>query len=162
MNVLAVGSKAKAFTALTLNGERITPDFSQPTVLCFAMPQVHSSRLVVGYLRRLQTQLADLTICILLQGSEETVSSYSQGYLDQLKAVHDNDLFISGLYEVSHIATTYFMEDNAIKLAFSGFNRNAMNNLAALAAQAYDQPVKELITTGDNKGDYELAERGLR
>lgn len=166
MNTLPMGSKAPAWSATTLSGEALSFDAllaAGPVVLCFALPHVHASRLVVGYLRRLKEQVPKTAVVIVLQGDEAAVRGYAEGYLDHLAVVHDADLALSRRYGVTHVPTTYYCNpgDDTIVLAFTGFLKAAMNKLAELAAAATGTAAKALITAADNKGEYELAERGL-
>lgn len=134
-----------------------------PAVVCVGTPHVHASRLVIGYLRRLKDQLPDLPIWVVLQGDRSEVERYRAGYLDALQVRHDYDLRTSKRLRVSHVPTTFYLEgpDAEIRRHFSGFRRAALNELAVLAAEALGQKPKELITTLDNKGEYELAEKAL-
>jgi hypothetical protein len=152
MNVLPEGSKAPDLEPQNPQG---------PSVLVFAMPHIYASRLVVGYLRRLKEQLPELSITIILQGNEDQIERYARGYLEALKVVHDRDLALSERFAVTHVPTTYYLEDDVVALAFSGFSRPALNRLAAKAAEALGTKPKELITASDNKGEYELAEPAL-
>ncbi len=159
MNVLPKGSQAPAIEAVSLAGERLSSQ--GPLVLCFAMPRIHASRLVVGYLRRLKEQLPELPIWVILQGDEAQVERYVRNYLDTVQVVHDRELDLSERFAVTHVPSTYYLEDEVVKLAFSGFSRPAMNKLAAKAAEALGAKARELITQSDNKGEYELAEPAL-
>ncbi len=168
MNVLAVGERAPDFRAQTRAGvevELLSLLKSAPVVLCFGMPQIHSSRLVVGYLRRLKEYTPELHIIVILQGEAERVESYAAGYLDALHVVFDKDLSLSRRYGVTHVPSTYYlvMRDGeaVVEASFTGFLRPAMNGLAADTAERTGAKVRELITPLDNKGEYELAERAL-
>ncbi|MEZ4608318.1 MAG: hypothetical protein R2865_16405 [Deinococcales bacterium] len=65
-----------------------------------------------------------------------------------------------------HIPSTYLYElkgekqcQLAVLAALSG---RPANKLASTVANVLGDKAKELISTTDNKGEYELAERGLR
>jgi hypothetical protein len=161
MNVLPEGLEAPELRAITLAGEKLSSEALSPLLFCFATPSVHASRLVVGYLRRLKEQLPGLAIWIILQGDENAVRRYAQVYLETVQVVHDADLALSRRFAVTHVPSTYYLEDHQVKVAFTGFSRPGLNKLAALAAQATGVKAKELITVSDNKGEYELAERAL-
>lgn len=164
MNTLPLGTQAPAFTATTLSGQSLSLDTlleAGPVVLCFSLPHVHAGRLVVGYLRRLQEQAPQVAVVVVLQGDEAAVQRYAAGYLDNLLVVNDADLALSRGYGATHVPTTYYLTGGAIALAFTGFVKPALNRLAELAAAATGAKAKVLIGPGDNKGDYELAERGL-
>lgn len=163
MNVLPAGTKAPDFQTATLGGEALSLREaleSGPVVLCFAAPHIHASRLVVGYLRRLRERAPDLPVWVVLQGDEQAVLAYVEGYLEGLKVVFDEHFRVSKPYGVTHVPSSYYLApDGLVELSFSGFSRPAMNKLADLAAQATGAKNKELITAMDNKGEYELAER---
>jgi hypothetical protein len=169
VNVLLEGSGAPAFEAKTLAGE--TPNSAEalargPLLLCFAMPEIHASRLAVGYLRRLQERLPGLAVWLVLQGEAAAVRAYAEGYLGGLTVIHDEGLELSRLYAVTHVPAVYYLENTEsgeaqIRLAFTGFSRPALNRLAGLAAAATGAKAQELIGPSDNKGEYELAERAL-
>jgi len=163
MNTLPLGTQAPAFTATTLSGETLSSTVFEAgaVALCFSLPQVHAGRLVVGYLRRLKEQAPQAAVVVVLQGDEAAVRRYAEGYLANLLVVHDTDLVLSRGYGATHLPTTYYLETGTIKLAFTGFVKSALNRLAELAAAATGAKAKELIAPGDNKGEYELAERGL-
>ncbi len=166
MNILPLDSSAPDFAATALSGKALVLTEAlqkSPVLLCFALPQIHASRLVVGYLRRLKANVPDAEVWIILQGKETDVRSYAEGYLDSLEVIADRELNISKLYKVSHVPSTYYLssEEAKIALAFTGFNRPALNKLANLAAEATGAKAKELISAMDNKGDYELAEKAL-
>lgn len=136
-----------------------------PLVVCVGMPRVHSSRLVVGYLRRLKEQQPEAQIWIVMQGEASDVLEYCNGYLSDVVCVHDADLSISEELNASHLPSTYVFtkEGGSITLesSFTGFKRFTMNALAVRMAEATGAKAKELIAANDNKGEYELAERGL-
>ena len=168
MNVLAVGERAPDFHTQTRSGVQLelsTLLESAPAVLCFGMPRIYSSRLVVGYLRRLKEYTPELHIIIVLQGEAERVEGYAAGYLDALHVVFDKDLSLSRRYGVTHVPSTYYLVtregEAVVEASFTGFLRPALNNLAADAAERTGAKVRELITPLDNKGEYELAERAL-
>jgi len=163
MNTLPLGTPAPAFTATTLSGETLSSSGLEagPVVICFSLPHVHAGRLVVGYLRRLKEQVPQATVVVILQGDEAAVRRYAEGYLANLLVVHDADLALSRAYRATHVPTIYYLEEGTIKLAFTGFVKSALNKLAELATAATGAKAKELIGPSDNKGDYELAERGL-
>ena len=168
MNVLAVGERAPDFHTQTRAGAQLdlsTLLESAPVVLCFGLPRIHSSRLVVGYLRRLKEYAPELHIIVILQGEAERVETYAAGYLDALHVVFDRDLELSRRYGVTHVPSTYYLVtregEAVVKASFTGFLRPAMNDLAADAAERTGAKVRELITKLDNKGEYELAERAL-
>ena len=168
MNVLPVGAEAPEFSVTTLREQPLSLAEAlerAPVVLAFGLPHVHASRLVVGYLRRLKEQVPNVNVWVVLQGDERAVKQYSKGYLDSLDVIHDAWLRLSERYGVTHVPTVYYLtktEDGMkVTLAFTGFSRAAMNRLAVLTAEATGAKSKELITPLDNKGEYELAERGL-
>ncbi len=136
-----------------------------PLVVCVGMPRVHASRLVIGYLRRLKEQQPEAQIWVVLQGESDDVTAYCDGYLSDLVTIHDADLSISEQLDASHVPSTYVFtqEAGAIRLesSFTGFKRFTMNALATRMAEATGAKAKELIAANDNKGEYELAERGL-
>lgn len=167
MNVIPAGEPAPDLEITTLVGEtfelykRLE---ASPIVLLFARPEVHSSRLVVGYLRRLKENVPGLSILIVLQGDEGAVERYASGYLDGLYTVWDTMLVASRTYSVTHVPSLYYLvqgETPTVELSFTGFLRPALNRLAAMAAEATGAKPKELVTAMDNKGEYELAERAL-
>lgn len=165
MNVLTIGSQVPDFEAQTLRGESITLKKlleTAPVLLCFGMPLINSSRLVIGYLRRLKDMVPDLHVVIVLQGDVEAIRHYADGYLDNLQVIHDEGLELSESFRVSFVPSSYYLkQDGEIYNAFTGFNRPALNALAEKAAEESGATIKELITAQDNKGDYELAERAL-
>ena len=168
MNVLAVGERAPNFRAQTRAGAELelsTLLESAPVVLCFGIPRIHSSRLVVGYLRRLKEYVPELHVVVVLQGEAERVEAYAAGYLDALHVVFDEDLELSKRYSVTHVPSTYYLVkregEGVVDASFTGFLRPAMNDLAADAAERTGAKARELITPLDNKGEYELAERAL-
>ncbi len=134
-----------------------------PAVICVGMPHVHASRLVVGYLRRLKDRVSELPIWVVLQGDSSDIERYHTGYLGGLHVLHDHDLRISRRLQVSHVPTTFYIEerDAEIRVHFTGFKRASLNQIATLAAEALGQKPKELVTVMDNKGEYELAEKAL-
>jgi hypothetical protein len=68
---------------------------------------------------------------------------------------------VAGLYHAKYLPTTYFIgQDGKIIRGYSGFNRDFLNLIANDAATMTGAKSKELISDGDNKGFYELAERG--
>ena len=166
MNVLAAGERAPDFRARTRAGVEVKLSAlleRAPVVLLFGMPQIYSSRLVVGYLRRLKEYVPDVHVVVVLQGEAEAVEGYAAGYLDALHVVFDRGLELSKLYSVTHVPSTYYLvgREGTIEASFTGFLRPAMNGLAADAAQRTGAKARELITKLDNKGEYELAERAL-
>jgi len=136
-----------------------------PLVVCVGMPRVHSSRLVIGYLRRLKEQQPEAQIWVVLQGEASDVSDYCTGYLSDVVCIHDADLSISEQLDASHVPSTYVFTQEGGKItlesSFTGFKRYTMNALATRMAEASGAKAKELIAVNDNKGEYELAERGL-
>ncbi|MEZ4629643.1 MAG: hypothetical protein R2880_02825 [Deinococcales bacterium] len=155
-------------TAQSLAGEALSLKKSLnegPVIVMIGLPHVHASRLVVGYLRRLKENHAKAQIWIVLQGELEAVKRYSEGYLGSLVVIHDGDLKLSEAHRSSHIPSTYLYElkgeKASVSYSFSGFKREAMNKLASTVANVLGDKAKELISTTDNKGEYELAERGL-
>ena len=165
MQHLPLATRAPAFNAETLAGQRVSLSRALQhgcLVIVFGMPQVHASRLVVGYLRRLKGQVTASQIVICLQGDEDEVRSYAHGYLDDLDVVHDQDLYLSHIYRVTHVPTVYLVSATGhIDKAFTGFLRKGLNALAHQVAEAYGAKPKQLITALDNKGEYELAEKAL-
>ena len=152
----------------TLQDERISLQETlenSPVILCVGGPQIHASRLVVHYLRRLKEQQPKVQMFIVLQGEEIRVRTYSEGYLDSLYVIYDKDLKISQHFNVVYVPSLfYFTKENFLEKAdysFTGFKRYSMNKLTVMVAQESDGKAKELITVNDNKGEYELAELGL-
>jgi hypothetical protein len=164
MHVLAAGSAAPEFHAQSLGGEELRLSstlLGGPLLLVFAMPHVFASRLVVGYLRRLKAQVPKAPVWLVLQGDEEAVTSYARGYLDGLSVIHDRDLFISHIYEVTHVPSCYLLREGKVARAFTGFLREGLNHMARELAEAYGAKPQVLIGVNDNKGEYELAEVAL-
>jgi hypothetical protein len=164
MNVLPPGSAAPEFHAQSLAGDELMLSRALeggPVLLVFAMPHVFASRLVVGYLRRLKAQVPKAPVWLVLQGDEEEVASYARGYLDELVVVHDRDLFISHIYEVTHVPSCYLLREGGVARAFTGFVREGLNRVARELAEAYGAKTQVLIGVSDNKGEYELAELAL-
>ena len=167
MNVIPAGEPAPNLNVTTLAGESFELHKrleSSPLVLLFARPEIHSSRLVVGYLRRLEENVPGVSILIVLQGDRDAVVRYANGYLDRLYVAHDETLEASHVYGVTHVPSLYYLvqgEAPTVELSFTGFLRPALNRLARMAAEATGAKPKELVTGMDNKGEYELAERAL-
>ncbi len=166
--MLASNSLNQNLSITTLQGEKISLEEALengPLILCFGMPQIHASRLVVHYLRRLKEQQPKAQVLIVLQGEEASVKAYSDGYLDSLHVSYDKDLKVSQHFNAVYVPTLhYFTKENGAEKAaysFTGFKRYSMNKLAVMVAQETGGKVKELITVNDNKGEYELAELGL-
>lgn len=168
-NIMSASNSLNQNLSLTnLRGERISLQETLedgPLILCFGMPQIHASRLVVHYLRRLKEQQPKVQMVIVVQGEEPSVRAYNDGYLDSLQVIYDKDLKVSQHFNTVYIPTLhYFTKEGGVEKAdysFTGFKRYSMNKLASRVAQETGGKAKELITTNDNKGEYELAELGL-
>jgi peroxiredoxin len=165
MHVLENGTVAPDFTATDLDGNTLA--LSQalaggPLILCFAHPVINASRLVVGYLRRMAEVAPGVKVWVVSEGDEAETRRYAipgDKYLEMPVVV--DGCAIAKLYGVTHLPATYFIgTDGRVLRASSGFNKNFLNTVAAEAAQLTGAKPKELIADGDNKGFYELAERG--
>ncbi|HWG85953.1 MAG TPA: hypothetical protein VNT60_10790, partial [Deinococcales bacterium] len=103
-------------------------------------------------------------VWIISEGSEADTRKYARPnenttYLE-MPVVVDN-CALAKLYGVTHLPTTYLVaQDGRIIRGYTGFNKPFLNTVAIEAATATGAKPKELIADGDNKGFYELAERG--
>ena len=166
MQILENGTTAPVFTATDLNGN--TLDLSQaletaPVILVFAHPIINASRLVVGYLRRMAEIAPTVSVWIISEANEEDTRKYvgpeGNRYLEMPVVV--DGCQIASQYGAKFLPATYFIgQDGQILRSTTGFNRDFLNLVAADAATMTGGKVKELIADGDNKGYYELAERG--
>jgi hypothetical protein len=160
------GATAPDFTATTLTGQQLSLSSAlqtAPALVVFAHPKIHASRLVVGYLRRMAEIAPALHVWVFSEGREaETVEYVGSGdgaYL-KMPVVHDN-CAVAGLYGAKFLPTMYLIgQDGKVVRGYSGFNRDFLNWVANEAARLTGGKAKELIADGDNKGFYELAERG--
>lgn len=166
MQVMESGAIAPDFTATDLNGTALSLSETlktAPTLIVFAHPKINASRLVVGYLRRMAEIAPAMPVWIFSQGrQDETMQYVGSGESTYLKmpVVLDN-CGVAGLYGAKFLPTTYFIgQDGKIIRGYSGFNRDYLNWMANEAAALTGGKPKELIADGDNKGFYELAERG--
>ncbi len=166
MQILEAGTIAPQFTATDLNGQTLdlaSALVSGPVMIVFAHPVINASRLVVGYLRRWAEIAPSAPVWVLSEGRlEETQKYVGEGENTYLKmpVVHDN-CAVAALYEAKFLPTTYLIgQDGKIIKGYSGFNRDYLNWVANEAARLTGGKAKELIADGDNKGFYELAERG--
>ena len=136
-----------------------------PVLAAIVMTHVHASRLVLSYLKRLKTQAPAAQILLLFQGDIGDIEAYTTGYLDDLLVAHDKDLSFSYRFRATHVPTVLYLKSAGaglgIDVQFSGFKKYSLNALAKQVQQDTGAKVKELITANDNKGEYELAERGL-
>lgn len=166
MHVLETGAVAPAFAATDLDGNRLELASSLaggPLILCFAHPVINASRLVVGYLRRMAEVAPAAPVWVLSEGTEDETLRYARPegtpYLRMPVAV--DGCAVAGLYGVTHLPTTYLVgRDGRVLRGYTGFNRPFLNAVALEAAALTGAKGKELIADGDNKGFYELAERG--
>ena len=166
MQILENGSLAAEFTATDLDGNTLELKAALstgPVILVFAHPVINASRLVVGYLRRLKDIAPNAHVWIVSEGTEEETRKYvgsgDAKYLEMPVVV--DRCKVAGLYGVKFLPTTYLIgQDGKIDRGYTGFNRDFMNLIANDVATATGAKPKELIADGDNKGFYELAERG--
>ena len=166
MEILENGSPAPEFTATDLNGQTLDLKAALgagPVVLVFAHPVVNASRLVVGYLRRLPEIAPAVPVWVISEGTDEQTRKYAgsgDGAYLAMPVVADN-CAVAALYKARYLPTTYLVgADGRILRGYTGFNRDFLNALALEAANLSGGKPKELIADGDNKGFYELAERG--
>ncbi len=166
MQVMENGAVAPDFTATDLNGSELSLSTAlqkAPALVVFAHPKINASRLVVGYLRRMAEIAPALSVWIFSQGRQaETLEYVGSGEGQYLKMpVVQDDCAVAGLYGAKFLPTTYLIgQDGTIIKGYSGFNRDFLNWMANEAATLTGGKPKELISDGDNKGFYELAERG--
>lgn len=168
MQVLEVGTLAPEFSFTDLDGRGVTLSgalAAGPVVLVFAHPSINASRLVVGYLRRLPEIAPQAQILVLSEGGPEETVLYArpngpgEPYLSFPVGV--DACQVSSLYRATHLPATYLIgTDGKIISAYTGFGKFFLNALAGTVATLTGAKPKELITDGDNKGFYELAERG--
>jgi peroxiredoxin len=166
MQTLENGSLAPEFTATDMDGNALdlkTALGNAPVILTFAHPVINASRLVVGYLRRMKEIAPNVAVWIVSEGTEAETRKYiGEGdtkYLE-LPVVQDG-CTIAGLYHAKYLPTTYLIgQDCKIIRGYSGFNRDFLNLIANDAATVTGAKPKDLIADSDNKGFYELAERG--
>jgi peroxiredoxin len=166
MQILENGNLAAEFAATDLDGNTLELKAALstgPVILVFAHPVINASRLVVGYLRRLKDIAPGAHVWIVSEGTEEETRKYAGSadarYLEMPVVV--DRCKVAGLYGVKFLPTTYLIgQDGRINRGYSGFNRDFMNLIANKVATDTGAKPKELIADGDNKGFYELAERG--
>ena len=166
MQVLENGTLAPVFTATDLNGNELNLEVALqtgPVILVFAHPIINASRLVVGYLRRLSEIAPAAHVWVISEGNEEDTRKYAGSgdnkYLEMPVVV--DGCTIASQYDAKYLPATYFIgQDGHILRAYTGFNRDFLNLIANEAATMTGGKPKELIADGDNKGHYELAERG--
>ncbi|MFN3265277.1 MAG: peroxiredoxin family protein [Deinococcales bacterium] len=166
MQILEAGSLAPMFVSQDQNNTPLDLAAAlqkSPVLLVFAHPAINASRLVVGYLRRWAEIAPGVPVWVLSEGRlEETKKYIGEGDNTYLKmpVAHDN-CAVATLYGVSYLPTVYLIgQDGKIIRGYSGFNRDFMNWVAAEAARLTGGKTKDLIAESDNKGFYELAERG--
>lgn len=166
MQILEAGSLAPQFSSTDLNGNTLNLGnalATAPVLLVFAHPLINASRLVVGYLRRWAEIVPSVPVWVLSEGRlEETKTYVGEGENIYLKmpVVHDN-CAVASLYGAKFLPTMYLIgTDGKIIKGYSGFNREYLNWATNEAARLTGGKAKELITDSDNKGFYELAERG--
>jgi hypothetical protein len=166
MQILEAGTLAPQFTATDLSGASLDLNKALsggPVLIVFAHPVINASRLVVGYLRRWAEIAPNAPVWVFSEGRlEETQKYVGEGENTYLKmpVIHDN-CQVAGLYEAKFLPTMYLIgQDGKIIKGYSGFNRDYLNWAANEAARLTGGKPKELIADGDNKGFYELAERG--
>jgi hypothetical protein len=166
MQVMESGAVAPDFTATDLNGNTLSLSSAlraAPALIVFAHPKIHASRLVVGYLRRFAEIAPAVPVWVFSEGrSAETLEYVGAGEGLYLKMpVVQDDCAVAGLYGAKFLPTSYFIgQDGKVIKGYSGFNRDYLNWVANEAATMTGGKAKELIADGDNKGFYELAERG--
>ena len=166
MHVLEAGTVAPAFEATDLDGNRLqlaSALAGGPLILCFAHPVINASRLVVGYLRRMAEIAPAASVWVLSEGTEDETLRYARPngtpYLAMPVAV--DGCAVAKAYGVTHLPTTYLIgTDGKVLRAYTGFNKPFLNTVALEVAALTGAKGKELISDGDNKGFYELAERG--
>ena len=164
--VLEAGAVAPDFTVTSISGQALSLSAALkngPALIVFAHPKINASRLVVGYLRRMAEIAPALPVWIFSEGREaetlEYIGSGDGAYL-KMPVVLDN-CGVAGLYGARFLPATYLIgTDGKVIRAYSGFSRDFMNWVANEAATLTGGKAKELIADGDNKGFYELAERG--
>jgi peroxiredoxin len=166
MQILEAGATAPQFTTTDLNGNTLdlgSALAAAPVLLVFAHPAINASRLVVGYLRRWAEIAPNVPVWVLSEGRLEETKSYvgeGEGLYLKMPVSHDN-CAVAGLYGAKFLPTMYLIgSDGKIIRGYSGFNRDFLNWAANEAARLTGGKTKELISDGDNKGFYELAERG--
>jgi hypothetical protein len=164
--VLPEGAVAPDFTAQSLGGQQLSLSAALktgPALIVFAHPKINASRLVVGYLRRLSEIAPALPVWVFSEGREAETLEYigsGEGAYLKMPVVLDN-CGVAGLYGARFLPATYLIgADGRVIRAYSGFSRDFLNWVANEAARLTNAKAKELIADGDNKGFYELAERG--
>lgn len=166
MQILEAGSVAPQFSCTDLNGSSLDLAAAlqkAPVLVVFAHPAIHASRLVVGYLRRWAEIAPSVPVWVLSEGRLEETKTYvgeGEGLYLKMPVVHDN-CAVASLYGAKFLPTMYLIaQDGTVIRGYSGFNRDYLNWAANEAARLTGGKAKELIADGDNKGFYELAERG--
>jgi peroxiredoxin len=166
MQILEAGSPAPLFVSADQNNaplELASALQKAPVFLVFAHPAIHASRLVVGYLRRWAEIAPSVPVWVMSQGRlEETQKYIGEGDSLYLKMpVAQDNCAVASLYGAKYLPTMYLIgQDGKIIRGYSGFNRDFLNWAANEAARLTGGKPKDLIADGDNKGFYELAERG--
>jgi peroxiredoxin len=166
MQTLENGSLAPEFTVTDLDGNTLnlkTALVTAPVIVTFAHPVINASRLVVGYLRRMKEIAPSVAVWIISEGTETETRKYiGEGDTKYLEMpVVQDGCTIAGLYHAKYLPTTYFIgQDGKIIRGYSGFNRDFLNLITNEAATMTGAKPKDLIADSDNKGFYELAERG--
>jgi hypothetical protein len=167
MQKLDNGTLAPRFTVDSISGQSLDLALAlekSPVILVFAHPTINAARLVVGYLRRMASEISpDVQVWIAMEGDEAEIRRYigtgEAPYLT-MPVIMDRCV-LAQQYKVGYLPTMYFIsQDGTIKHSYTGFNRDLINLMAAEAAAFVGAKPKELITDADNKGFYELAERG--
>ena len=166
MQILENGTLAPEFTATDLDGNTLDLKAALaagPVIVVFAHPAINASRLVVGYLRRMKEIAPGAAVWVISEGTEAETRKYVGGndarYLE-MPVVVDN-CKLARQFDVKYLPTTYYISQGGqIERGYTGFNRDFLNLIANNAALATGAKAKELIADGDNKGFYELAERG--
>ncbi|HEX2862968.1 MAG TPA: redoxin domain-containing protein [Deinococcales bacterium] len=168
MHVLEVGTQAPEFTFTDLDGNSVSLSGALaglPAVVVFCHPSINASRLVIGYLRRLPEINPNVKVLVLSEGTPEETTRYARPsgpegtYLTFPVGV--DACQVAKLYRVTHLPTTYLIgADGKILSAYTGFGKFFLNTLGNTVAELTGAKAKDLIADGDNKGFYELAERG--
>ncbi|GEM_PF-1467845 len=163
MKVLPKGAEPPKLLLKASDGSQLDlANLSGPTALAFVHPRVSASRNVVGFLRKLHEMLPELPIWFVFSSDKEESENYAKGYLgDYLQGyplVLEEGCEVLKAFGASHVPTVHYFEDGKVSVAFSGFHKRALNELAQKAAVAMEARPKALVADLDNKGEYELAE----
>ncbi len=162
MNVLPATTAAPVFTATSITGQNLDlATHPGPLILVFAHPIINASRLVVGYMRRMAEIAPACPVWVIMESDEASAKKYAgeaeAAYLTMPVATDNGEIAKS--YNASLVPAVYFINAGKIVRSYSGFNRDFLNTIAREAAELTGAKSKELISDGDNKGFYELAER---